>query len=426
MKINTFNEARKRLKKAISYMEISSDVEEQLKYPKMALSASLNVRMDDGSLKAFLAYRVQYDDTRGPTKGGIRYHPDVDLNEVTSLAFWMTFKTAITNLPFGGAKGGVCVNPKQLSPAELERLSRAYIDAFYHNLGPERDIPAPDMYTNAMIMGWMANQYSKIKGEYTPSSITGKPLALGGSKGRIDATGRGGFYVLNTLASQLNIVPQKTTVAIQGFGNVATHMSRLMHENGYKIIAVSDSGGGIYTSEGIDPVSLLRFKQEKGCVQGAPVVGEQKLISNAELLTLPVDILIPAAIENVITNINAPNIQARIIIEMANGPITEAADDILIDKGITVIPDILANAGGVTVSYFEWVQNKAGMYWDTLEVYDRLKNIMEKETLRIWDIKTAKQCEMRTAAYIYALTRIADAIEAGGTKDYFSNHINEK
>ena len=216
MKINTFIEAKKRLSKAMTYMEISSDVEEQLKYPKMALSASLNVRMDDGSLKAFLAYRVQYDDTRGPTKGGIRYHPDVDLNEVTSLAFWMTFKTAITNLPFGGAKGGICVNPKELSPAELERLSRAYIDAFYHNLGPERDIPAPDMYTNAMIMGWMANQYSKLKGEYTPSSITGKPLSLGGSKGRVDATGRGGFYVLNTLANQLQIVPEETTGAIQG------------------------------------------------------------------------------------------------------------------------------------------------------------------------------------------------------------------
>ncbi len=417
---NIFDGARKRLAKAIRYLDLSPDVEEQLKYPKISIAASLNIRMDDGSLKAFQAYRVQYDDTLGPTKGGIRFHPSVNLDEVTSLAFWMTFKTAVCNLPFGGGKGGVCVNPKELSPTELERLSRAYIDAFYPYIGPDKDIPAPDVYTNAMIMGWMANEYSKIKGEHSPAAFTGKPLSLGGSKGRVDATGRGGFYILNALEKMLEIDPENTTVAIQGYGNVATSFARLIHDKGYRLVAVSDSSGGIYSPDGLDPVNLSKLKQNGGSIKDANVSGQHKNITNEELLELPVDILVPAALQDVITKDNADKIQANIIIELANGPISEQADAILIKKEKTIIPDILANSGGVTVSYFEWVQNKMGYYWETSEIYERLRTIMVREAMKIWDIKISKQCDMRTAAYIHALSRIARAIDDGGNRDFFN------
>ena len=417
-----FDDARKRLKKAVQYLDLSPDVEEQLKYPKISIAASLNIRMDDGSLRAFQAYRVQYDDTLGPTKGGIRFHPGVDLDEVTSLAFWMTFKTAVCNLPFGGAKGGVCVNSKELSHTELERLSRAYIDMFYPYIGPDKDVPAPDVYTNAMIMGWMANEYGKIKGKHCPAVITGKPLSLGGSKGRVDATGRGGFYVLNALEKVLQIDPQSTTVAIQGYGNVATSFARLIHDKGYRIVAISDSQGGIYAPDGLDPLNITRIKQNGGKVQDANVSGQHKNITNAELLELPVDILVPAALQDVVTKTNAKQIQAPLIIELANGPITEQADEILLKAGKTIIPDILANAGGVTVSYFEWVQNRAGFYWEASEIYDRLKAIMIRESMKIWDIKNAHKCDLRTAAYIHALSRIAQAIDDGGNRDFFNNN----
>jgi len=419
-KSKTFDGARKRLAKAVKYLDLSADVEEQLKYPNISIAASLNIRMDDGSLRAFKAYRVQYDNTLGPTKGGIRFHPDVSTDEVTSLAFWMTFKTAVCNLPFGGAKGGVCVNPKELSPTELERLSRAYIAAFFPYIGEDKDIPAPDVYTNAMIMGWMANEYSKIKGERSLAMITGKPLSLGGSKGRVDATGRGGFYVLNALEKMLNIDPEKTTVAIQGYGNVATSFARLIHDRGYRLVAVTDSCGGLYSPDGFDPVYLSQLKQKGACIADANTSGQHKNITNDELLKLPVDILIPAALENVITKQNASEVQADIILELANGPITEQADDILNKAGKTIIPDILANAGGVTVSYFEWVQNRSGLYWEVSEIYDRLKAIMVKETIKIWDIKVAKECDLRTAAYIHSLSRIAEAIDAGGNREYFN------
>jgi len=420
-KIKTFDGARKRLAKAVQYLNLSTDVEEQLKYPKVSISASLNIRMDNGKLKAFQAYRVQYDDTLGPTKGGIRYHPNVNLDEVTSLAFWMTFKTAVCDLPFGGAKGGICVNPKELSPAELERLSRAYIDAFYPYIGPHKDIPAPDVYTNAMIMGWMANQYSKIKGEHTPAMITGKPLSLGGSKGRTEATGRGAFYVLNALEKKLQITPEKTTVAIQGLGNAASSFVRLIHDKAYKIIAVSDSTGGIFSEDGLDPVQLVQYKQKGGSLCDFPVTENQINITNDNLLEADVDLLVPAALENVINNNNKERIKAKIILELANGPVTDEADEYLSEKkGIVMVPDILTNAGGVTASYFEWVQNKAGYYWETSEVYERLKAILTTESLKIWDIKEEKSCDLRTAAYIHSLGRIAQAIDDAGTCEYFS------
>ncbi|MBF0266290.1 MAG: Glu/Leu/Phe/Val dehydrogenase [Gammaproteobacteria bacterium] len=419
-KIKTFDSARKRLAKAVKYLKLSEDVEEQLKYPKVSISASLNIRMDNGKLKAFQAYRVQYDDTLGPTKGGIRFHPSVNLDEVTSLAFWMTFKTAVCDLPFGGAKGGVCVNPKELSPAELERLSRAYIDAFYPYIGPHKDIPAPDVYTNAMIMGWMANQYSKIKGEHTPAMITGKPLSLGGSKGRTDATGRGAFYVLNSLEKKLQIDPENTTVAIQGLGNAASSFVRLIHDKGYKIVAISDSTGGVYSSDGLDPVQLLQYKQKGDSLIDFPIMDNQNIISNEELLELDIDLLVPAALENVIDKNNKEKIKARVILEVANGPVTDEADEYLVSQDVFVVPDILTNAGGVTASYFEWVQNKAGYYWETSEVYERLKKILTTESLKIWDIKEEKSCDLRTAAYIHSLSRIAQAIDDAGTCEYFS------
>lgn len=416
-----FKDARSRLQKAIEYFPISPDVEEQLKYPKSSLAVSCVVRMDDGSRRAFKGFRVRYDDSRGPSKGGIRFHPDVTLDEVMALAFWMAFKCAVVGVPYGGAKGGVCVDTKELSKTELERLSRIYIEMIADAIGPEVDIPAPDMYTNEMIMGWMADQYNRIKRGKYPGVITGKPLSLGGSLGRNDATGRGGVYVLRRLEEYLDLDPHKSTVAIQGFGNVGYYCAQLLYEAGYKIVAVSNSEGAIYDPDGIEPRPLKDWEQRnKEVLEGGPTLGTARSISNAELLALDVDILVPAALENQITSANANQIQAKIILELANGPVTTRADHILQDKGVLVIPDILANAGGVTVSYFEWVQNQTGLYWELEEVHMRLKKIMEKASLNVWHTMREYECDMRTAAYIEALKKLTEAIEAHGTRLYFN------
>lgn len=418
-----FRDARSRLRKAMEYYPISPDVEEQLKYPKSSLAVSVVVRMDNGERKAFKGFRVRYDDSRGPSKGGIRFHQDVSLDEVMALAFWMTFKCAVVGIPYGGAKGGVCVDTKQLSKAELERLSRTYIEMIADMIGPEVDIPAPDMYTNEMIMGWMADQYNRIKRGKYPGVITGKPIALGGSLGRTDATGRGGVYVLRCLEKKLGLEPSQTTVAIQGFGNVGFYCAQLLHEAGYKIVAISNSEGAIYDPDGIAPRPMKEWEMEHNEVlEGGPTRGTARVISNKELLELDVDVLVPAALENQITTQNADRIKARIILELANGPITTSADPILEDKGILVIPDILANAGGVTVSYFEWVQNQTGLYWDVEEVHQRLKKIMEKAAYDVWDTREQHGCDMRTAAYIEALKKLSGAIEAHGTRFYFNLH----
>ena len=416
-----FAEARKRLKAAAKHLEVDPDVLEKLKYPKETLAASLMVRMDDGSRRSFKAWRCRYDDTRGPTKGGIRYHPRVNIDEVMTLAFWMTFKCAVANLPFGGAKGGVSVNPRQLSKAEIERLSRAYVQAFASFIGPDRDIPAPDVYTNQMIMGWMANEYGAMVGHPTPAVITGKPLVLGGSLGREDATGRGGYYVLRLLEKELGVSPEKTRVVLQGFGNVGYHCARLLHEAGFRIIGLSDSTSAIYDSDGIDPVAAMEHKRKTGALAGASTNGKTVEMSNAELLESECDLLIPAALENQITEENADNIKAPLILELANGPTTPDADAILDRKGVTVVPDILANAGGVTVSYFEWVQNKSGYYWTLEEVQSRLRQFLEPEATRVWQLKQDKGIDMRTAAYVHGLDRIAQAVAAHGTKAYFSS-----
>ena len=414
-----FTKARKRLKEAAKHLNVHADIIEKLKYPKETLSATLVVRMDDGSRKAFKSWRCRYDDTRGPTKGGIRYHPAVNLDEVMTLAFWMTFKCAVANLPFGGGKGGVSVDAKSLSRTELERLSRAYVQAFSRFIGPDRDIPAPDMYTNGIVMAWMADEYAVMADQPSPAVITGKPIALGGSLGRDDATGRGGYYVLRHLEKDLGVSPEKTRIVMQGFGNASYHCARLLHGDGYRIIGMSDSRSGIYDPDGIDPLAAMEHKQKTRGLAGAPSNGKLQEMTNAELLETECDVLIPAAMENQIMLENAPNIKAPIILELANGPTSPAADKVLNEAGKIVIPDILANAGGVTVSYFEWVQNKAGYYWGLAEVQEKLKAIMEPEARQIWDIKLEKGLDMRTAAYVHALARIASAVEAHGTKAYF-------
>ncbi|WP_031293620.1 Glu/Leu/Phe/Val family dehydrogenase [Leptolyngbya sp. Heron Island J] len=420
-------DASRRLDRALKYITISEDATERLKAPKASLKVSIPVRMDDGSLRVFEGYRVHFDDTRGPTKGGIRFHPQVNLDEVQSLAFWMTFKCAALNIPFGGAKGGITLNPKELSKAELERLSRGYIDAIANFIGPDTDIPAPDVYTNPMIMGWMMDQYSIIRQQRTPAVITGKPVALGGSLGRATATGTGAFYVLEAIMAQLQTnqgLPSKT-VAIQGFGNAGSVVARHLFDAGYTIVAVSDSRGGIYTPSGLDIPSIQQFKADTRSVKAVYCDGsvcslvEHEIITNEELLKLDVDILIPAALENQITAANADAIRARYIFEVANGPISADADDILEAKGITVFPDILVNAGGVTVSYFEWVQNRSGLYWSLEEVNQRLKQQMVAAANTIWTIAQTQNTSVRTAAYVHALNSLGAAMDARGTRaDY--------
>ncbi len=415
-----FTKARKRLKTAAKHLNIHKDVIERLKYPKETLAANLVIRMDDGSVKSFKAWRCRYDDTRGPTKGGIRFHPAVNLDEVMTLAFWMTFKCAVTNLPYGGGKGGVSVDVHKLSRTELERLSRAYVQAFSRFIGPDRDIPAPDMYTNGIVMAWMADEYAKMADMPQPGVITGKPIALGGSLGRDDATGRGGYYVLRHLEEDLGLVPEKTRVILQGFGNASFHCARLLHADGYKIIGLSDSKSAILDPDGMDPIAVMEHKQKTRGLSGAPSNGRLQEMTNAELLEQECDVLIPGAMESQIILENAPNVKAPVILEVANGPVTPAADEILHKNGQIVIPDILANAGGVTVSYFEWVQNKAGYYWSLDEVHQKLRPMMQTEARRVWDVKLEKDIDMRTAAYVHALDRIGSAVEAHGTKAFFA------
>lgn len=425
MSESLFADASKRLESALKYVELSDDTIERLKSPKSSVIVSIPVRLDDGSLKVFTGYRVRYDDTRGPTKGGIRYHPSVNLDEVQSLAFWMTFKCAVINLPYGGAKGGITVDPKTLSPAELERLSRGYIDAIADFIGPDIDIPAPDVYTNPMIMGWMMDQYNIIHRCVSPGVITGKPVCLGGSLGRDTATAMGGFFVIENMMAKAGRVPNETTVAVQGFGNAGSAIAQLLWKAGYKVVAVSDSQGGVYAADGLDIPAVRQVKASKKnisadhCQSIIAHAESYQSLTNEELLALPVDLLIPSALENQITIHNAEQIQAKYIVELANGPITSEADQILDRRGIPVMPDILANAGGVTVSYFEWVQNRSGFYWTAEEVNQRLKEKMVAETEAICHIAEKYAVSMRTASYIHGLTRLNEAISAKGTHDYY-------
>ncbi|KFL29607.1 glutamate dehydrogenase [Devosia riboflavina] len=408
-----------RLEEAANHLKIDQDVIEKLKYPRETTKTRLLIRMDDGSRKSFLAWRCRYDDTRGPTKGGIRFHPDSTVEEVETLAFWMTFKCAVMNLPYGGGKGAVRVDPHQLSKSELERLSRAYVQAFANIIGPDRDIPAPDVYTNAMIMGWMSDEYNQITGEVRPAVITGKPIALGGSLGRNDATARGGFYLVRHLATELGL-DKDHTVAIQGFGNAGQYYARLTAADGNSVVAVSDSTGAIHRPGGLDVEKLIAGKEAGRRVADMAAELGAHVISPDDLLAVEADLFVPAALEDMITKDNAGSIKAKVVLELANGPVTPDADKILNDKGVIVLPDILANAGGVTVSYFEWVQNRQGYYWDLEEIHARLLKIVEREGRAIWDIAQSRKVSVRSAAYIHALGRLANAIEAHGTQPFFA------
>ncbi|MFY8275096.1 Glu/Leu/Phe/Val family dehydrogenase [Pseudoalteromonas sp. SSDWG2] len=426
MSDSVFDDAVARLTRIGEMTGCSSQVINALSHPNAMMHVNVEVRMDDGHIHYFPGYRCQHNHVLGPTKGGIRFHPDVDAAEVQALALWMTLKCAVVNLPFGGAKGGVSVDPKALSPMELERLSRAYVRAMADFIGPERDIPAPDVYTNALIMGWMMDEYEKITRVKNPAVITGKPIALGGSLGRDDATGRGAYLCIKELQKRDCLTPEETTVAVQGFGNGGYHVARLLAEDGYKVVAVSDSQGGIYRSEGLDIKSVYQQKQEHKelkaiyCDGSVCETREHDTLSNDELLTLDVDILIPAALDSVITTDNANGIKARYLVEIANGPVTSDADAILKDKGIIVIPDILANAGGVTVSYFEWVQNRTGYRWDKDKVRDELHTVMSNAFNQANELVQNKGLDFRDAVYAVALTRLSEGIEAHGTPDYFN------
>ena len=423
-----FEDAKKQLDNALKHVQISGDAKEILKSPKEIIEVSIPVRRDGGKLEVFQGYRVHFNDALGPTKGGIRYHPNVSLDEIKALAFWMTFKCAAVGLPYGGGKGGVIVDPKKLSKHELEHLSRGYISAIYDFIGPDKDVPAPDVYTNDMIMGWMSDEYDKIARKKCPAVITGKPISMGGSLGRDTATAMGAYYVIKKLIGKLKLDKKNLKVAIQGFGNAGFNIAKLLNSDGFKIVGLSDSKGAIFCKEGsFDPDSVMRVKEEKGSVDGVYFKGSvcdevgHDHLSNDELLESEVDILIPSALEGQITKKNAYKIKAKIVVELANGPTTPEADKILNKKGVIVVPDILANAGGATVSYFEWVQNKAGYYWELEEVNNKLKEKMIDAFESIYKLSQDKKIDLRTATYIHAVKRIAAAIEAKGTAEDFES-----
>ncbi len=418
------------LDEVFDQLDVSDDVRTRLAQPKLALTVNIPVRMDDGTLQVFKGFRVQFDDTRGPTKGGVRFHPRVTLEEVTALSFWMTVKCAVAGLPFGGAKGGVAVDPKRLSRLELERLSRGYIRGIADIIGPKRDIPAPDVYTNATIMGWMTDEYYQIRRQQTPGVITGKPVHLGGSLGRTSATGRGALHLLQQWAQRQGLQPKRTRIAVQGFGNAGYHFARLAHEAGFRIVALSDSRGGIYAEDGLDPALIMRHKLNRRelkamlyCDASVCEEADHKEISNAELLELDVEVLALAALEDQITADNAERIHADQVLEIANGPVDAAGDRILAQRDIPVLPDVLVNAGGVVVSHFEWVQNRAGEYWDEARVNDRLKSVMEGEAKRVFALADEQNCTLRSAAYRHGVARIAGAIHDQGTREYFQGAI---
>jgi glutamate dehydrogenase (NAD(P)+) len=398
--------AQQQFDEAAEHLGLDTGMRDILRSINRELTVNFPVYMDDGSIRVFTGYRVQHNLARGPAKGGIRYHPQVTLNEVRALSMWMTWKCAVVNIPFGGAKGGVQCNPKVMSDKELERLTRRYTTEISILLGPESDIPAPDVYTNARIMGWIMDTYSMHKGYSVPGVVTGKPLSIGGSVGRADATGRGCVYVIAAAAAQRGMPLDGATVAIQGFGNAGTAAAQILAERGCKIVAVSDSQGGVYGARGLDVKALLRHKQETGSVKGFP---QSEPLTSEESLEVPCDLLIPAALENQITERNAPRLRAKIIAEAANGPTTPGADKILEDRGILILPDILANAGGVAVSYFEWVQNLQSLSWKEAQVHAQLQEIMETAFAAVRDVAERHGVGMRTAAQMLAIQRVVQA-----------------
>ncbi|MGC9383348.1 MAG: Glu/Leu/Phe/Val family dehydrogenase [Kosmotogaceae bacterium] len=411
--VSLYQNALRQFRKATDIMELDPSLVEVLSFPKRELTVNCPVRMDDGSIKVFTGHRVQHNIARGPAKGGIRYHADVTLDEVKALAFWMTWKAAVVGIPYGGGKGGIAVDPSKLSEGELERLSRRFFSEIQVILGEDKDIPAPDVNTNAQVMSWYMDTYSMNVGHSVLGIVTGKPLEIGGSAGRSEATGRGVRVVTEEAINYKDMDPEKTTVAVQGFGNVGSHSAKLIHEEiGSKIIAVSDVSGGIYNENGLDINELIEYtKTNNGLVKGYP---KAEPISNEDLLTLDVDVLVPAALENAITEKNANDIRAKVIVEGANGPVTPEAEDILLNKEIFFVPDFLANAGGVTVSYFEWVQGLQWYFWELEDIRRALHKIMRQAFNT--NVKTMHKygTDMRTSAYIVAIDRVATATKLRG------------
>lgn len=412
MKLNPFKIAQKQLKIATDALGYPEEVYQALAEPMRMLEVSLTIRMDDGSLRTFKGFRCQYNDARGPCKGGLRYHPEETADTVKALAAWMTWKCSVVNIPLGGGKGGIICNPKEMSPGEIERLSRAYIDQVGRIIGPTKDVPAPDVYTNPQIMAWMMDEYSKMQGFNVPGVITGKPIPVGGSEGRGDATARGCVYTTREAAKKLGINLKGATVAIQGFGNAGQYCALLMDELvGSKTVAVSDSRGGVVNMDGIDPQKIVDWKNSTRKVGGFEGTEE---ISNEDLLEMDVDVLMPAALENVITKENAGNVKAKIIAEAANGPTTPEADEVLYKNGNFVVPDFLCNAGGVTVSYFEGVQNTMNYYWEEDEVHQKLDKIMTRAFQDVYNAHEKHNVHMRTAAYIVAVQRVVEVMKLRG------------
>ncbi len=413
MVINPFEVAKKQIDIVAEEMGLDPNVTRYLKRVERALIVSIPIVLDNGTLEIFEGYRVHHSTVRGPGKGGMRYSPEVTLDEVKALATWMTWKCSLLKLPLGGAKGGVCVDPRKLSKGELERLTRRYTSEIINIIGPDIDIPAPDVNTNAQTMAWVMDTYSMNKGRSVPGVVTGKPIEIGGSVGRDSATGMGLYYVLEAMCEKLNIDLKKQTVIIQGFGNVGGWTARLLHENGCKILAVSDISGGLFYADGLEINELLEWTQQGNYLKDYNDK-RYKLITNEELLTTECDILIPSALENQITQDNANDIKCKIVLEGANGPTTPKADKILFDKGIYVIPDILANAGGVCVSYFEYVQDIRAYFWDLDRINRELKRILLEAFEEVYEISKERNIALRTAAYIIAVSRIAKAIEFRG------------
>jgi glutamate dehydrogenase/leucine dehydrogenase len=408
---NAYDVALENFDSAADALELSRDIREMIKYPERILTVTVPVRMDDGHIHRFEAHRVQHSTVRGPAKGGIRFHPQVTLDEVKALATWMTWKCAVVNIPFGGGKGGVTCDPKHMSMGELERMTRRYTSAILPLIGPQQDIPAPDVYTNPQTMAWIMDTYSMTKGYPIAGVVTGKPISLGGSLGRNEATGRGVFYTIQSACEHLHMTLKGATVVVQGFGNAGSIAAQLLHEAGAKVIAVSDSTGCVYNRDGLDIPGLMHLKALTGKVEGFP---DSEAISPSELLTLPCDILVPAALENAIDGGNASGVSAKIVAEAANGPVTPAADRILERKGIFLIPDILCNAGGVTVSYFEWVQDEQHLFWEAQDVYNRLERVMRTAFRDVLKIHTERKVPMRIAANMLGVGRVAEAVQIRG------------
>lgn len=407
---NPYDNVLKVVEDAASILGYTESDIEAIKYPERELKVSIPVRMDDGTTHVFEGYRIQHSTSRGPAKGGIRFHPAVNIDEVRALSAWMTFKCAVVNIPYGGGKGGVVCDPSKLSENEIRAITRRYTAAIAPLIGPEQDIPAPDVGTNAGVMGWMMDTYSMLKGHCIHGVVTGKPIELGGALGRNEATGRGVMFTTKNILSRLNIPVAGTTVAIQGMGNVGSITAKLLDKEGMKVVAVSDVSGAIYNPDGLNIPEILKYlsKDRRNLLEHYEEEG-MKRISNSELLELDVTVLVPAALENQINSDNADRIQAKVIVEAANGPTTSQADEILEKKGITVVPDILANAGGVVVSYFEWVQNIQSVMWTEEAVNEKLKNIMDPAFEAVWNIADSKHTTLRTGAYLIAVKRVVEA-----------------